>query len=138
MRLKEIKRKVCWSPQLIANENMTFSNKSISDYPHLSLSPSLSLQESDHLLGGLSSGRQVGRNRHTVPFHQAVTVNGADTGDMLIHLASNSAKRLVHSTGSAHNEQNTHQNTHTSNADTLSHVTLNFPEYVYEIRSDEV
>lgn len=94
-----------------------------------SISPPPPFQESDHLLGSLSRGRQVGRGRHTVPCHQAVTVNGADMGDMLIHLASNSARRPVRSPVSARNEQSTH--THTSEADTLSHITLNFPEYVY-------
>lgn len=82
-------------------------------YHPLSLSPSASLPESDHLLGGLSCGRQVGRGRHTVPCHQAVTVNGADMGDMLIHLASDSARRPVRSPVSARYEQSTHQNTHT-------------------------
>lgn len=59
--------------------------------------------------GRLSWGRQVGHGRHTVPCHQAVTVKGVDMGDMLIHLASNQARRPVCSHVSAHNEQNTHR-----------------------------
>lgn len=85
----------------------------------------------DHLLGGLSRGRQVGRGHHTVPCHQAVTVNGADMGDMLIHLASNSTRRPVRSPVSARNKQNTHMDTHTPEADKLSHVTMNFLECIY-------
>ncbi len=105
---------------------------SLTPPPHpRSLTLTLSLTESDHLLGGLSSGHQVGRGRHTVPCHQAVTVNGADMGDMLIHLASNSARRSVRSPPhNLHTHTHTHSQIHIS-ADTLSHVTLNFLEYVY-------
>lgn len=71
--------------------------------------------------GGLG-GHQVGRGHHTVPCHRAVTVNGADMGDMLIHLASNSARRPLRSSVSAqkkythsisHTGTDTHARTHT-------------------------
>lgn len=55
-------------------------------------------------------GHQVGRGRHTVPCHRAVTVNGADMGDMLIHLASNSARRRLRSSVSV---QKTYTHLHT-------------------------
>lgn len=72
--------------------------------------------------GGGGGGHQVGRGRHTVPCHRAVTVNGADMGDMLIHLASNSARRRLRSSVSVQKKY-THIHIHTHiHAHTQSHI----------------
>lgn len=76
-------------------------------------------------------GHQVGRGRHTVPCHRAVTVNGADMGDMLIHLASNSARRRLRSSVSVQKKY-THIHTHI-HAHTQSRIRVHRHTHTYTL-----